>query len=358
MRLRAAILIIAALCLRATAAELPSWRTDLAEARKDALVSGRPVLVFAVLDDTVIRSLDRDKAFVESARLALLVRVAPANALFATLIGDGNSVPEAALFSPEGILVESYAAAPAAAALASDIRAARARWLIAAAAAASAGGDDVSAIRYLTEAQGITPPHDVVLSVRKAVDEISARCRAGVREADALVAEARWSEARAAYEKLVVTYAGTDAGLEASRRLEEMTRNPRIAEGLARDAYEAEARKLLELADAAEQKGRFSEAAGLFRKVSRDYSRSSLASDAAAGFTRTYARAAEEDRAAQKKMEDDCRSWLSVADAYAGAGRYEKAMAGYQRVIDAYPKTGFADIARERMKKLKKPPSA
>ena len=350
-----ALTLIWAGVLIAASAPAPVWLADLDAALARSRETSLPLFAAALSPesfDAFSNDLDDFPSFARAASECVLVHVeASSDSLKKVFRLESAFVALVALPSGKPELV--YSELPSAAAVVNDLLAVRARVYLNSAAQSASAGSDPQAIAFLQKALLLEPPYPEMTAARTALAEASERGRAKIAAADNSIAKRQYVQARQSLEKIAADYAGTDAALAASHRLFDMLKNPAVLDGLKLAGQDIAARQLFDQAKAAEAAEHLMEAATFYRKIIKDYPGTPTARDASPNYERIRAQADAEEKAYQDKMERECRSWMALADNYAAAGYLEKALDYYQRIIDAYPKTGFADIAREKMKKIR-----
>jgi tetratricopeptide (TPR) repeat protein len=337
-----------------------SWQADWAKALDQARKESRPLLVVVLdrltADPSQAQSLDRlerNASFAKAAPLAVLVRVQSATGDMKKAFGIVEAeTPLAFIAFPDGRVVTAYASLPSPAAVAKDIRAAAAQLQISRAEAAAAEGDDAVAITLLRTVISENPPYGQARAARIALDDAAERGKAKVAQADALAAKHEYAAAGAAFEKIAADYAGTDAGSAAAERLRGIASNPAAARAVQAEKEGAAAAEILVQARSAEEGKRLAEAAQLYQRILKEYKDSPAATDASAGFDRVGKGAEEEAKERRQQTERDCALWMSYGDSLAQLGKAEKARGYYQKIIDTYPESGYAETARAKLKGL------
>jgi tetratricopeptide (TPR) repeat protein len=148
-------------------------------------------------------------------------------------------------------------------------------------------------------------------------------------------------------EELTREYPGTSIGSDAARLMKELVKEPEAAKALHEALRLRRAMRLLNRAKELEGRKSFEEALILYWDVSRDYSDTPAAAEAAG---RAAALAADEElakRAVKTRTERDCRLWMEMAKAFADNKKIDKAVEYYRKVITLYGDTPYAQKARE-----------
>ncbi|MBN1555495.1 MAG: tetratricopeptide repeat protein [Phycisphaerae bacterium] len=196
-------------------------------------------------------------------------------------------------------------------------------------------------------------PNEVVCQQADiAATRLSAKARAQLDRAAAVLEKKEYPLAQNLLEELAEEFKGSHFGEEATERLKKLQSDPEIQKTLARQRKNEQARQLKAKADAAENQGRFSEAIRLYESYLQRYPKSDDAADVKKRLDRLRS-----DDHLQRKIRDqqaahDCKGWLNMADALLEQGKPDLAKKYLDKIIRKYPDTTWAVKAQVRLRNL------
>jgi len=349
----ARLAILALLPALAAAAAPFEWQSDWRQGLAEASAESRPLFVLIGESGATASLRERlaaDPVFVGAASGFVLVRTDWSEPDFAKAFGlEAVAEPVVALIAlADGNASAIYHEIPRPEALAKDMKAVVAQMGLAASDQAARDGDVSAAIARLRAILSSQPPYPERAAALEALAALSEGGMARVAEADAAVIRGKFFEAKTAFESIAADYAGTDAERAARERLYEIGRNPRAIEALKAQEREATAKSLMDKANEAASAGRRDEALAIYDQVARDYKELPAAAEAASAGRGLRAELHGEDQAERAKMERECRLWMTIADSFASQGKRARAREYYTKIIDAYPDSEFARLARAK----------
>jgi thiol-disulfide isomerase/thioredoxin len=176
---------------------------------------------------------------------------------------------------------------------------------------------------------------------------------AQLEEVEKLVAEKSCLDAVARLKGMSTLLAGTPVGANAKKRLGELMGMPEVASAVTAAEKAALANDQLAQANKLRDDKKHEAAYGRFKEIVQRFP----GTDAAASASEMVSKY-ESDAAFMKKMTDaqigqKAKSMISLAESYQRAGQKDKARAKYQEVIDQFPQSSYADLAREALANLK-----
>jgi len=168
-------------------------------------------------------------------------------------------------------------------------------------------------------------------------------------EAQSSLEARKYVEAAELLRGLAEQFADTDVGRKARAQLTGLRRRPEASAALQQDQWQREAEGMLARADELAGQKRYALAVDRYKLVTTLYSRTDAGQRA-----RQKVRQLEGDEqiAAQIREQKATRQavgWLSIARSYARIGRDARARTFYRKVIQAYPDTHYAEVARQEM---------
>lgn len=172
------------------------------------------------------------------------------------------------------------------------------------------------------------------------LDEIDELGQERFSQARNLLAEGRHDEAREALTRITTEFAGCPIAQLARHKRLVMEEEPRVAA----------AWLLNQAKEFAEQK-RMDVARLLLKEVIEHYAETDAARSARTLLDRIEER--EAMAAVTRDQELNARRWLIIGDIHAANGRLDSARESYERVIEEFDDTPFADSAREKISALR-----
>ena len=344
----------------AAAAEGISWQGDYAKALDAAAKNIQPVLV--VFDrvtggesakDATTR-LEGSEDFRQAAPKCVLARVegfkiAETEAL--AWYKDEAEAPGGAVVRPDGKPLKVYTQLPDAAEVAKDMTDGVVEVLLSEADKSVGEGNDRRAVAIYWQVLTSRPSPPVVERTKRALAEASRRGRARISQVEPMLEARQFLKARRYLDALSVDYAGTDAARVATDRVAELLKDSAINAEIIRQQKEEEAVKLL--AEARKLAAEDPEAARLtYQRLVDLYPDSDTAKGASAEVAKACNTSPEGPDPKLKRMDEDCRTWMSYGDTLAGQGKQVQAMKYYKMIITNYPDSAFRSTAEEKMKRL------
>lgn len=358
LRIGLAVALAAVTAFAATSQEM-TWFDDYDAALKEAKRIGRPLLVFfetprsahSIEETTTQYSSSLD--FRASARRFVLARVKSA-AIDRTESLDwyaGQEPSAAAIVDPAGKPVSRWKEPGSPEGLARQMDDVLSSLLLESAAEAVKSEDDRTAVGLYWEVIAVRPEFELLGRARRGLAEANRRGKMKVWEVEEEITRREYLEAKKRLAELAKDYAGTDAGRAAAERIEEMRRDTVVAAALRMQELDEEASNLLVQARRLYEEGDGEGARAVYVRLVEDYAGTSYAEEAAGEIADVERELLEEATASRKKMDEDCRRWMSYGDTLADQDMRTKAISYYEKIIDAYPESGYAEIAREKIRK-------
>ena len=156
-------------------------------------------------------------------------------------------------------------------------------------------------------------------------------------------------------EDLAYGYQFLNPGKEAKTLMDSLASDPQAAAALKEVTRRQDADRLLRRAVKLEGEKKPVDALILYWDVTRDFPGTPPAADAANLLAKDDALAL---RAAKTRMERDAAQWTDIARSFELNGKHDKAVEFYQRIINTYPDTPYAQKARDAIAALLKPAPA
>jgi predicted esterase len=182
--------------------------------------------------------------------------------------------------------------------------------------------------------------------------EISDGGDKALADAQQLLTEKKYADATKALVAASATYAGAPAGDKLKAKLDEIRTDPAIKS-------EVEQARLDAAGEADEAAGKSAEKEGDFKRAIAIYERYVTAYPASPHLANVRQRLAslKSDKTIQagiasRAADDDCKSWLGMAENYIKSGLTDKARPYLQKVIDTYPETQYAVRAKKDLSEL------
>jgi thiol-disulfide isomerase/thioredoxin/TolA-binding protein len=169
---------------------------------------------------------------------------------------------------------------------------------------------------------------------------------------DAMISDKQIPQAIAELQNISRTFAGTDTGAAAKKKLASMGGDPDVKKAVAAAKQEEAAAAALKVADKAKADHKDEKAYPLYQKIVKNYPGTPSAGQAAAAVT-----AYEADTTFITKYTADAKaakaaSILSLADSDRVNGATDKARELYQKVIADYPGTTAAETAKAAIEQM------
>jgi hypothetical protein len=174
-------------------------------------------------------------------------------------------------------------------------------------------------------------------AAKKLIEEIDTRGMKRVLEADEAAAGGDTDRAALVYDEVARKYGGAPAAALARTKLAVLKADPQVA-----------ARFLFEKAQRYARSRRSDVAVPLLREVVKRYAQTRYAADAAAMLQKLEEQAAQEGMLSEEEALA-ARKWLIIGDIHALNGRGQEATRSYDRVIQDYKDSKYAQTAREKI---------
>jgi len=159
-------------------------------------------------------------------------------------------------------------------------------------------------------------------------------------------------------EDLAYGYQFLNPGKEAKTLMDSLASDPQAAAALKEVTRRQDADRLLRRAVKLEGEKKPVDALILYWDVTRDFPGTPPAADAADAANLLAKDDALALRAAKTRMERDAAQWTDIARSFELNGKHDKAVEFYQRIINTYPDTPYAQKARDAIAALLKPAPA
>ena len=334
----------------------PVWQEDLTKAIEQARQSKRLVLVIfgdADKDRVFSEQLEADPGFNDVAPEYILVRSGASREEGAKILGLVTATPTlmtGAIVAGDGKALEVYDKRPDIRKITADMKARLGEAILRNAGDAAAAGDDTLAVALLRRATITRVSEDAAEGAKRLLVEVCERGKRKVLEVDALVAKRSYLEARRTLEKIARDYAGTDAERAATEKRSKLLEDPVIAEAIRQEERAEAANGLLKQGAELEAEGKGAEAMAAYDRTAREYAGTDAARQAAEAMARM--RRMGTDNPTVAKMNKDCRLWMSYADTSAAQGKQTQAISYYKKIIETYPDSAYASVAKEKLAKL------
>jgi len=209
--------------------------------------------------------------------------------------------------------------------------------------------DYVTAARGARDLLKLKQKFDEQNRAREMLGEIEAEGQNQFEAAQLLASEKKYSEATAGYSKVAKTFAGMEVAKDALKAINTLKNDPVLKKML----KEKEARSMWDEAQADEEAGRHREAIKLYSQLSSRYSSLELGRNARKKYLALMADPEIRKSLDLEKVTRQCRSWLSMGRNWARNDQKAKAKDYFQRIIDKYPDSTYAEQARAEIDNLK-----
>lgn len=166
--------------------------------------------------------------------------------------------------------------------------------------------------------------------------------------------EDRLSEAFALLSQVARRFKGTQAGSLAQAKVDEIARDPALAEKLRQARRKQEAQRLSSAAQSAEQAEDILKAYRNYKALAQNYADLPLGAQARDKITTWEADADLMARIQALGAEQEARKWMDLAQNYFLNRVYTEAIQYYQKVIDTYPESDLAAQARTRLQEAQR----
>jgi thiol-disulfide isomerase/thioredoxin len=169
---------------------------------------------------------------------------------------------------------------------------------------------------------------------------------------DAMISDKQVPQAITELQNISRTFAGTDTGNAAKKKLLSMGSDPDVKKAVAAAKQEDAAAAALKLADKAKADHKDEKAYPLYQKIVKNYPGTPSADQAAAAVTAYEADTAFITRYTANAKAAKAASMLSLADSDRVNGATDTAKELYQKVIADYPGTTAADTAKAALEQM------
>ncbi|TWT40350.1 thiol-disulfide oxidoreductase [Phycisphaerae bacterium RAS1] len=165
--------------------------------------------------------------------------------------------------------------------------------------------------------------------------------------------EKNFSEGVTTLRQVIVQFRGSDTAKRARRLLESMAKdNAEVKKAVEAQKQEDLARVELKGALDDLRQRKFGDAVDALTKIEKDYADTSAATDARDLKTRLLKNEIAAAIVRDHLARNDCESWLSQGRNMVRSKRVREAKEFFQKVLDKYPETSFADEARKELIEL------
>ena len=182
--------------------------------------------------------------------------------------------------------------------------------------------------------------------------EISEAGDKALADAEQLLGDKKYAEATKALVAAGATYAGSPAGDKLKAKLDEMRTDPAIKSQVEQARMSAAADADESAARAADKQGDFKRAIALYQHYLAAYPTGRGVADIRQRLTSLQSDKTVQASIASRAADDDCKSWLGMAENYIKSGLNDKARPYLQKVIDTYPDTAYAVRAKKDLSDL------
>ena len=194
---------------------------------------------------------------------------------------------------------------------------------------------------------------DDAASAKAKADEISATADKAFASVEQALTEKRWTDAMRLLASGDATYAGSPIGDKFKARLESVRADPAIKSQIAAARADADAQATESAAQSAEKLGDYKRAIAIYERYVADFSTQPHLPEIRDHLAALKADKTIQAAIASKGADDQCKSWLSMADNYIQSGYPDKARPLLQKIVDEYPDTTYAKTAKKELAELK-----
>lgn len=206
-------------------------------------------------------------------------------------------------------------------------------------------------VRYSAAAK-ITAAADESSSADKAAKSIAQRADAALAQAEKHLAARQYPLAIKQLVDVKKVYAGSDFATRAEERLRKISFDPALRRQVAQAEADADPAVVRAQALAAEKAHEFTRAIGLYEKYVKSFPAAIDIDQIKSRLEALKSNKAIQTQEQTKKVDSDCRSWLSIADNYIRTGMPDKGVPYLHRIIDTYGGTSWAQEARSRLQQI------
>lgn len=171
-------------------------------------------------------------------------------------------------------------------------------------------------------------------------------------EAEQQIQQKQFAEALARLKTLAEGFKGSAVGKTAQERYATVSADPSAKAALAEVVRHQRAAEALAAAQQLKSGGKDSEAYRRFKAIAQDFADTESAAPAAAAVAEYEADESFVKEVIERDQADQARAALSMADSYRANNRIEQARQRYQKVIEDFPGTSFAEEAQKALKAM------
>lgn len=214
-------------------------------------------------------------------------------------------------------------------------------------------GDAAGALRQMAELPSAARLDKTFAERAAGIDQrLGALADAALLAAEEQIEQKQYVEGLARLKTLAEAFRGSPIGEKAKQRYLQVSGEPAARSALAGAVRAQRAQEALVAAQKLQSEGKDADAYGRLKALARDFA-DTEAGIAAAAAVAEYAKDADFLKSAtERDTSDRARAALSVADSYRSNGRIEQARQRYQKVIDEFPGTPFAEEASKALQSL------
>jgi thiol-disulfide isomerase/thioredoxin len=232
---------------------------------------------------------------------------------------------------------------------------ARAKELLTDIEAKSAAGQAGAAMKLLAKVpEGAKADADTAARMEAARKGLESEAAKMLAEVDPLVAQGQYVQAINRLKDLNKALAGTPAGAQARKKLNELLARPEARQQAEAADKASRAEEVLAAAQELQKAKKDDEAYFKFKAVAREFPGTDAGATAAAQVKRYEGDKAFVKRVIEKEAQTKGKAALSMARSYKGAKKYDQARQKYQSIIDDFPGTTFAETAKQELASLGK----
>lgn len=182
--------------------------------------------------------------------------------------------------------------------------------------------------------------------------KLLAHGQAVLKEADTLAGQKQYAPALLRLRELQQVFRGTPIADQARQRQQQLSADPAARATLAAAEREVKAAEALAAAQALAAEQKHEEAYVRLKQIARDHATTEAGASAAAAVADYEKDPAFVRKVLEETQGDQARAALSMAENYARNGRHDIARQRYQKIIDEYPGTSWAEQAQRQMDTL------
>jgi thiol-disulfide isomerase/thioredoxin len=231
----------------------------------------------------------------------------------------------------------------------------QAKELLAEIEAKSKAGETAAAMKLLAKVpEAARADGDVAARIDTARSGLEAEAQKMLAEVDPLVQKGEYVQAINRLKDLGKALAGTPAGAQARKKLNELMAKPEAREQAEAADKAARAEEAMALALGLQKEKKHDQAYFKFKAIARDFPGSAAAGAAANEVKRYESDKAFVKQVIEKESATKAKAALGMARSYKGARKLDQARAKYQSIIADFPNSPYADTARAELAALGK----